>query len=200
MQRHTQQAIRICQKSPRHALASAWYYRLHEEYHFLRKGLVDRNKLLAVIMVSLCLPNYFVYYLWSFPDMMLGPSMKSSSNSHDQGTADANELSRKRCHAVISAMVDMEKGARVAFWSAKINHFGRKATERSIARLGNLVNDGCSLMTTEERGKGATSSHNNSHGGGSPDCHRYCILRPHLRGEGRVYSTAKSCQGRLSRD
>ncbi len=35
----------------------------YEEYDALRKGLVDRNKLFAVIMVSLCLPNYFVYYL-----------------------------------------------------------------------------------------------------------------------------------------
>ena len=48
----------------------------YEEYDFLRKGLVDRNKLFAVVMVSLCLPNYFVYYLWSFPDMMPTPFLK----------------------------------------------------------------------------------------------------------------------------
>ncbi|KAL3805225.1 hypothetical protein ACHAW5_010038 [Stephanodiscus triporus] len=110
----------------------------YEEYDFLRKGLVDRNKLFAVIMVSLCLPNYFVYYLWSFPDMMPGPFMKSQR--------DANEISRQRCHAVISVMMDVERGARIAPWSSKLNPFGRGATERAMSRLGDLVESGCSLM------------------------------------------------------
>ena len=117
----------------------------YEEYDYLRKGLVDRNKLLAVIIVSLALPNYFVYYLWTFPDMMPGPFMKSNFISR---TDAANELSRKRCHAVISVMLDMEKGARIAPWSAKLNPFGRKATERSMTRLGDLVNAGCTLMSS----------------------------------------------------
>lgn len=117
----------------------------YEEYDYLRKGLVDRNKLLAVIMVSLALPNYFVYYLWTFPDMMPGPFMKSNFISRADA---ANELSRKRCHAVISVMLDMEKGARIAPWSAKLNPFGRKATERSMTRLGDLVNAGCTLMSS----------------------------------------------------
>jgi hypothetical protein len=115
----------------------------YEEYDYLRKGLVDRNKLLAVLLVSLALPNYFVYYLWSFPDMMPGPFMKSNFHSYIDA---ANELSRKRCHAVISVMLELEKGARVAPWSAKLNPFGRKATERSMTRLGDLVNAGCTTL------------------------------------------------------
>ena len=94
----------------------------YEEYDFLRKGLVDRNNLFAVVMVSLCLPNYFVYYLWSFPDMMPTPFLKGE---------DPNEISRERCHAVILTLLDMEKGARVAPWSSKLNPFGKKATERA---------------------------------------------------------------------
>jgi len=109
----------------------------YEEYDFLRKGLMDRNKLFAVVVVSLCLPNYFVYYLWSFPDMMPTPFLKGK---------DGGEVSRERCHAVISTMLDMEKGARVAPWSSKLNPFGRKATERAMERLGSLTALGCGTM------------------------------------------------------
>jgi len=110
----------------------------YEEYDFLRKGLVDRNKLFAVMAVSLCLPNYFVYYLWSFPDMMPGPFSKNKR--------DEIEVSRKRCHAVISAMLDVERGARIAPWSGKLNPFGRRAAERAMSRLGDAVSSGCSIM------------------------------------------------------
>ena len=111
------------------------------EYDFLRKGLVDRNKLFAVGMVMLCLPNYFVYYLWSFPDMMPSPFLK---------VKDMQEVSRERCHAVISTLLDIEKGARVAPWTAKLNPFGGKATQRAMDRLGNFVNVGSA--TLEEYG------------------------------------------------
>lgn len=109
----------------------------YEEYDFLRKGLVDRNKLFAVVMVSLCLPNYFVYYLWSFPDMMPSPFLKGK---------DPREVSRERCHAVISTMLDIERGARVAPWTSKLNPFGRKATERAMGRLSDLIDAGCGAM------------------------------------------------------
>jgi hypothetical protein len=110
----------------------------YEEYDFLRRGLVDRSKLLAAVAVSLFLPNYFVYYLWSFPDMMPGPFAK--------GRGDPAEVSRRRCHAVISAVLDVERGARVAPWSSKINPFGRGAAERAASRLGGAVASGCRLM------------------------------------------------------
>lgn len=106
----------------------------YEEYDFLKKGLIDRNKLFLVAMVSVTLPNYFVYYLWSFPDMMPTPFVKGK---------DAEEISRERCHAVLMTMLDIEKGARVAPWSAKLNPFGRKATERAMERLGGLITLGC---------------------------------------------------------
>lgn len=107
------------------------------EYDFLRKGLVDRNKLFAVVMVSLCLPNYFVYYLWSFPDMLPSPFLKPT---------DTNEISRVRNHAVITTLLDIEKGARVAPWSSKLNPFGKKATERGMVKLTNYINVGCNIM------------------------------------------------------
>ena len=110
----------------------------YEEYDFLRKGLVDRNKLFAVVAVSLCLPNYFVYYLWSFPDMMPGPFAKSRR--------DEFEVSRQRCHAVISAMLDLERGARIAPWSSKLNPFGRGAAERAMSRLGDAASSGCAML------------------------------------------------------
>lgn len=109
----------------------------YEEYDFLRKGLVDRNKLFAVVMVSICLPNYFVYYLWSFPDMMPTPFLKGR---------EAREISRERCHAVVSTLLEMEKGARVAPWTSKLNPFGRGATERAMGRMGSLVATGCSAL------------------------------------------------------
>eukprot|EP00984_Skeletonema_dohrnii_P019389 scaffold9249_cov86-Skeletonema_dohrnii-CCMP3373.AAC.3 len=85
----------------------------YEEYDFLRKGLVDRNKLFAVSVVMACLPNYFVYYLWSFPDMLPSPFLK---------------------------------GARVAPWTAKLNPFGGRATQRAMDRLGNFVNVGSAAL------------------------------------------------------
>ena len=109
----------------------------YEEYDFLRKGLVDRNKLFAVVMVTLCLPNYFVYYLWSFPDMMPSPFLKETN---------VNEICRERNHAVISTLLDIEKGARVAPWTSKLNPFGKRATERSMDRLDNFITWGCQQM------------------------------------------------------
>lgn len=108
-----------------------------EEYDFLGKGLTDRNKLFLVGVVSVCLPNYFVYYLWSFPDMMPTPFLK---------VKDQEEISRERCHAVLMTLLDIEKGARVAPWSAKLNPFGRKATERAMERLGGLITLGCDSL------------------------------------------------------
>lgn len=109
----------------------------YEEYDFLKKGLVDRNKLFAVGVVSVCLPNYFVYYLWTFPDMMPNPFLKGK---------DMREISRERCHAVISTLLDIEKGARVAPWTSKLNPFGRKATEKAMERLGNCITLGCANL------------------------------------------------------
>jgi hypothetical protein len=106
----------------------------YEEYDFLRKGLVDRNKLLAVSVVMLCLPNYFVYYLWSFPDMLPSPFLKEK---------ELREISRERCHAVIKTLLDIEKGARVAPWTAKLNPLGGKATQRAMDRLANFGDLAC---------------------------------------------------------
>mmetsp|Transcript_20739 Transcript_20739/g.43243 ORF Transcript_20739/g.43243 Transcript_20739/m.43243 type:complete len:343 (-) Transcript_20739:372-1400(-) len=106
----------------------------YEEYDFLKKGMVDRNKLFAVTMVALCLPNYFVYYLWSFPDMLPSPFIQAK---------DPREISRERCHAVISTLLDLEKGARVAPFASKLNPFGKKSTERAMERLKQFGDMGC---------------------------------------------------------
>ena len=117
-----------------------------EEYCFLRKGLVDRNKLFAVVMVSLCLPNYFVYYMWSFPDMLPSPFMNAKS---------AAEISRERCHAVISTMLDIEKSSRIPPWTSKLNPFGKRATDRAMERLSGMITAGSSFM--EEFGASGTA-------------------------------------------
>ena len=59
---------------------------------------------------------------------------------------DTNEISRERCHAVITTLLDIERGARVAPWSSKLNPFGRKATERAMERLDSLIGMGCTHM------------------------------------------------------
>ncbi|KAL7528951.1 hypothetical protein ACHAWF_002781, partial [Thalassiosira exigua] len=56
------------------------------------------------------------------------------------------EVSRERCHAVISTMLDAERGARVAPWTSKLNPFGRKATERAMERMGGMIATGCQWM------------------------------------------------------
>merc|ERR1711982_57716 len=113
----------------------------YEEYNLLRKGLIDRNKLFAVIMVNLGLPKYFVYYIWSFPDMMPSPFLNLKR---------IEEISRERCSVVISTFLDIEKGARVAPWTSKLNPFGKRATDRAMERLSNFVAIGSSFM--EESG------------------------------------------------
>jgi hypothetical protein len=119
----------------------------YEEYDFLKKGLVDRNKLLAVSVVMLCLPNYFVYYLWSFPDMMPSPFMTKK---------DAREVSREQSHAVLSTLMEMEKGARVPPWSSKLNPFGKKSTERAMERLKDWSDVACDLFcATADNNNGA---------------------------------------------
>ncbi|KAL7477365.1 hypothetical protein ACHAW6_003175 [Cyclotella cf. meneghiniana] len=112
----------------------------YAEYDFLRKGLVDRNKLLAVTVVMLCLPNYFVYYLWSFPDMLPSPFLHRK---------DANEISRERCHAVVSALLEIERGARVPPFSSKLNPFGKKGAERNMERLARYADKACGLFAQD---------------------------------------------------
>jgi hypothetical protein len=123
----------------------------YEEYDFLKKGLVDRNKLLAVSVVMLCLPNYFVYYLWSFPDMMPSPFMT---------VKDPREISREQSHAVLSTLMEMEKGARVPPWSSKVNPFGKKRTEKAMERLGCLADVACNLFCDTATAAGDNDSNN----------------------------------------
>ena len=139
----------------------------YEEYDFLKKGLIDRNKLFAAVVVSLCLPNYFVYYLWSFPDMLPSPFVNKQRNDI------LHEISRERCHAVITTLLDIERGARVAPWTSKLNPFGKGATERAMNRLDSYISMGCHhmMMTSSSSssgsggGGGASSSRGSNDGG-----------------------------------
>jgi hypothetical protein len=135
--KQTAHAKSLSTKRPRGILGLQTGGISYEEYDFLKKGLVDRNKLLAVTVVMLCLPNYFVYYLWSFPDMMPSPFLTKK---------EGREISRERNHAVLSTLLDMERGARVAPWSSKLNPFGKKSTERAMERLTNFSNTACDLF------------------------------------------------------
>lgn len=68
---------------------------------------------------------------------------------------DMQEISRERCHAVISTLLDIEKGARIAPWTAKLNPFGGRATQRAMDRLGSFVSDGSAAL--EEYGVSGSS-------------------------------------------
>ncbi|KAL7524790.1 hypothetical protein ACHAWF_001089 [Thalassiosira exigua] len=133
----------------------------YEEYDFLRKGLVDRNKLFAVAMVLVCLPNYFMYYQWSFPDMMPSPFTKGK---------DPKEVSREQCHAVISTMLEAKRGVRVAPWTSKLNPFRRKVTERAMERMGGMIAMGCEWMETY----GATGSRGSDDAEGDETAAVFC--------------------------
>jgi hypothetical protein len=138
--KQTAHAKSLSQKRPRGIAGIQTGGISYEEYDFLKKGLVDRNKLFAVTMVMICLPNYFVYYLWTFPDMMPSPF---------GNVKDAREICRERNHAVIATLLEMERGARVPPWTSKLNPFGKKSTDRAMERLEQFGNVACDWFGAE---------------------------------------------------
>ena len=117
----------------------------YAEYDFLQRGKEDRSKLGSLMFMVFFAPNFLPYAIMFNPGMMPSPfKIPPRPGAMEETRWEA--ISRQRTHAVIAAMLDMEKSARVAPAMAKFNPFGAAKTKRNMERIDRLANTGGTLL------------------------------------------------------
>jgi hypothetical protein len=123
----------------------------YEEYDFLQRGKDDRGKVGSLVFMSFFAPNFLPYMIMFNPGAMPSPFRvpPAAAGSAIEETK-WEKISRQRTHAVLSALLDMEKSARVAPTLSKMNPFGAGKTKRTMERIDAMGHTGATLLTTAD--------------------------------------------------
>ena len=147
--RSKQKAFALANGQPRRTATTGGI--TYEDYDFLQRGKDDRGKVGSLVIMSFFAPNFLPYML------MFNPGAMPSPFRVPPGTAGSaveetkwEKISRQRTHAVLSALLDMEKSARVAPSLSKMNPFGASKTKRTMERIDNMGHIGATLLTTAD--------------------------------------------------
>jgi len=118
----------------------------YAEYDFLQRGKDDRGKLGSLLFMMFFAPNFLPYAIMFNPGMMPSPFKVPPRSSGAVEETRWEAISRQRTHAVIGAMMDMEKSARVAPAMAKMNPFGGAKTKRNMERIDQMAHAGGAFL------------------------------------------------------
>ena len=118
----------------------------YAEYDFLQRGKDDRTKLGSLLFMMFFAPNFLPYAIMFNPGMMPSPFKVPPRTGGAMEETRWEAISRQRTHAVIGAMMDMEKSARVAPAMAKMNPFGGAKTKRNMERIDQMAHTGGTLL------------------------------------------------------
>jgi len=147
--RSKQKAFALTNGQPRRTATTGGI--TYEEYDFLQRGKNDRGKVGSLIMMSFFAPNFLPYMLMFNPGAMPSPFTVPPGNAGSSiEETKWEKISRQRTHAVLSALLDMEKSARVAPTLSKMNPFGASKTKRAMERVDNMGNIGATLLTSAD--------------------------------------------------
>jgi hypothetical protein len=125
----------------------------YEEFDFLTKGKDDRGKLANIVFMMFFAPNFVPYAFMFFPDMLPSP-FAMPVNKMGLPQSKWHDISRERTHAVVQALLDLEKAARVAPMLANLNPFGKGKTRRMMERMDGFGHDiGGILLANNAIGK-----------------------------------------------
>lgn len=113
----------------------------YEEFVFLQKGKEDRGKLANIVLMMMFTPNFVPYAFMFFPDMLPSPFSMSTHNKMGVAYSKWDNISRERTHAVVQAMLDLEKSARIPPMVSNLNPFkgGTKRMMEKMDKLGHQV-------------------------------------------------------------
>lgn len=120
----------------------------YEEFDFLQKGKEDRSKLGNIAFMMFAAPNFLPYAFMFFPDMLPGP-FKANTNKMGLQYSKWDMISRERSHAVIKALVNLERDARVPPAIANLNPFGKGKTKRNMERIERFGQAAAAVLVTK---------------------------------------------------
>ena len=124
----------------------------YEEYNFLTNGKEDRSKLANIVFMMFFSPNFVPYAFMFFPEMLPSP-FAMPANKLGLPHSRLDQISRERTHAVVQAMLDLERAARVAPMVSNLNPFGKGKTKRMMEGMDRLGHDiGGLLMANDANG------------------------------------------------
>ena len=118
----------------------------YDEFIFLSKGKEDRGKLMNMVFLMWGAPRFFPYALMFYPNMLPSPFAPLPDASGKETKLE--KLSRQRTHAVIKALLDLEKDARSVPYLSKINIFGKKQQERRMIAIDSLGRSTSAVLAT----------------------------------------------------
>jgi hypothetical protein len=113
----------------------------YEEFVFLQKGKEDRGKLANIVLMMMFTPNFVPYAFMFFPEMLPSPFSMSTHNKMGVAYSKWDNISRERTHAVVQAMLDLERSARIPPMISNLNPFkgGTKRMMEKMDKLGHQV-------------------------------------------------------------
>ena len=144
--RSKQKAFALSNGQPRRTATSGGI--TYEEYDFLQRGKDDRGKVGSLVFMSMFAPNFLPYMIMFNPGAMPSPFRPPQAATAGSSIEETKweRISRQRTHAVLSALLDMEKNARVAPTLSKMNPFGAGKTRRTMERIDSMGHTGAALL------------------------------------------------------
>lgn len=118
----------------------------YEEYIFLQQGKDDRSKVFNLMFLMWGAPRFLPYALMFNPDMLPSPFRERATGESVWVTQ-----SRERSTAVVQALLNLERDARVTPALAKLNFFGKKKQEEAKVQLLRVIDDMAHLLSSPLR-------------------------------------------------
>jgi len=126
----------------------------YEEFNFLQKGKDDRSKLANIVFMMFFAPNFVPYAFMFFPDMLPSPFAMPANANAKMGLllpyTKIDHISRERSHAVLQAMIDLERSAKVTPMISNLNPFGRGRTKRMMDKMDQLGHQIGSVLVADQ--------------------------------------------------
>jgi LETM1-like protein len=118
----------------------------YEEYIFLQQGKDDRSKVMNLMFLMWGAPRFLPYALMFNPDMLPSPFRERATGESVWVTQ-----SRERSTAVVQALLNLERDARVTPALAKLNFLGKKKQEEAKVQLLRVIDDMAHLLSSPLR-------------------------------------------------
>jgi LETM1-like protein len=118
----------------------------YEEYIFLQQGKDDRSKVFNLMFLMWGAPRFLPYALMFNPDMLPSPFRERATGESVWATQ-----SRERSTAVVQALLNLERDARVTPALAKLNFLGKKKQEEAKVQLLRVIDDMAHLLSSSLR-------------------------------------------------
>lgn len=135
-----------------------------EEFDFLQKQKLDRNKLGNIIFLMFFAPNVLPYAIMCFPDILPSPfCIPSGGTEPNSQETKWMSMSRTRAHAFVSTLLNIEKLSHDdPRDSPSVIPFGRKRAIRNFEKMKMTFNGVTSLLSEQTQTLTESIKNNNN--------------------------------------